>query len=175
MALDTKYRDWNGQEQSIQSWMDNVDRRIASLHHVMLAPGAEPSRIPGDPNRTNLRDAIMDTTAKVVEIQREVGRPAPLPEPLPTDALAPPPSAGTAQPEQQNPPPEPERQPEQRRTPARNITAGALAGAAGTVAAWISSLYGVTLPEPVSAAVVLLLTAVTAWLVPPDQRSSKNA
>jgi hypothetical protein len=31
MALNTKFKDWNGHEQTIESWMNNVDRRLAIL------------------------------------------------------------------------------------------------------------------------------------------------
>lgn len=63
MAFTDTFTDWAGNKQSVKSWMDNVDKRIAQLHHIFLAPGSEPSRIPGDKNRTNLRDAVMDSTA----------------------------------------------------------------------------------------------------------------
>jgi hypothetical protein len=63
MAFGDKFKDWAGNEQDVLSWMNHVDQRLAELHKSFFAPGAEPSRIPGDPNRTNLRDAIMDNTA----------------------------------------------------------------------------------------------------------------
>jgi hypothetical protein len=64
MAFTDSYEDWAGNRQSVKSWMDNVDQRIAGIHHMLFAPGSEASRIPGDENRTNGRDALMDTTAK---------------------------------------------------------------------------------------------------------------
>src|SRR5690606_14092790 len=63
MAFNDSFTDWAGNKQTVKSWMDNVDKRIAQLYHIFLAPGSEPSRIPGDKNRTNLRDAVMDSTA----------------------------------------------------------------------------------------------------------------
>lgn len=63
MAFNDTFTDWAGNKQSVKSWMDNVDRRIAQLYHIFLTPGSEPSRIPGDKNKTNLRDAVMDNTA----------------------------------------------------------------------------------------------------------------
>ncbi|GAA2812725.1 peptidoglycan recognition protein family protein [Saccharopolyspora taberi] len=186
MALDTRYRDWAGNEQTVQSFMDNVDRRLAALEHIFLKPGSEPSRIPGDKNRTNLRDAIMDTTAKVVEIQREIGRPAPWPEPLPSDNLTPPAEPVASQPESPQPQPEgarPEQStdkpkspaPKPSRKPGRTVAAGGAAGAAGTVAVWIASLYGVQMPEPVAAAIALVLTAGMSYLVPSPAPQHREA
>lgn len=63
MAFNDTFKDWAGNQQSVLSWMNNIDKRIAQLHYIFLSPGSEPSRIPGDKNRTNLRDAIMDNTA----------------------------------------------------------------------------------------------------------------
>lgn len=63
MAFTDTFTDWAGNKQSVKSWMDNVDKRIAQLYHIFLTPGSEPSRIPGDKNKTNLRDAVMDSTA----------------------------------------------------------------------------------------------------------------
>ena len=63
MAFGDKYRDWAGNEQTVQSWMDHIDQRLLELWRSFLEPGSEPSRIPGDTNRTNLRDAIMDSTS----------------------------------------------------------------------------------------------------------------
>ena len=63
MGFNDGYRDWAGNDQTVKSWMNNLDKRLAELHSVVLRPGSEPSRIPGDRNRTNLRDAIMDNTS----------------------------------------------------------------------------------------------------------------
>lgn len=63
MAFNDSFTDWAGNKQTVKSWMDNVDKRIAQLYHIFLTPGSEPSRIPGDKNKTNLRDAVMDSTA----------------------------------------------------------------------------------------------------------------
>jgi hypothetical protein len=63
MAFGDKFRDWAGNDQDVLSWMNHVDQRISELHTSFFGPGAEPSRIPGDQNRTNLRDAIMDNTS----------------------------------------------------------------------------------------------------------------
>lgn len=64
MAFNDSYKDWAGNQQSVLSWMNHVDERLAGIHHMLFSPGSEPSRIPGDANRTNGRDALMDTTAK---------------------------------------------------------------------------------------------------------------
>jgi lysozyme len=63
MGFNDHFTDWAGNDQTVQSWMNHLDQRLAELHSIFLAPGAEPSRIPGDPNRTNLRDMIMDAGA----------------------------------------------------------------------------------------------------------------
>ncbi|MFI0465330.1 N-acetylmuramoyl-L-alanine amidase [Saccharopolyspora sp. 5N102] len=163
MALDTKFRDWAGNEQTIQGWMDNVDRRIAALHHVMLVPGSEPSRIPGDSNRTNVRDAVMDVAAKVLGSGSEPP-PAPWPQPIPGST---PEEPVARQPEVPKPEPVPDKPgapaPVPSRKPGRTVAAGA---AAGTVAVWIASLYGIEMPEPVAAAIALALTAGMSYLVP---------
>lgn len=171
MHFDDPYKDWAGHDQTVKSWMDNLDRRLAALHHVFLVPGSEPSRIPGDKNRINLRDAIMDSTAKVVEIQGEMGRPAQWPEPLPSDNPQPPqdipqpPHSPQPKPPDQ-PSPRAETPPKRRVSPGRKVAAGGAAGATGTVAVWIASLYGMQLPEPVVAAITLALTAGMSYLVP---------
>lgn len=63
MGFNDGFKDWNGANQTVLSWMNNMDKRLAQLHGTFLNPGSEPSRIPGDRNRTNLRDAIMDNTS----------------------------------------------------------------------------------------------------------------
>lgn len=63
MAFGDKFTDWAGNSQDVLSWMNHMDQKIAELHSIFLAPGSEPSRIPGDTNMTNLRDAIMDSTS----------------------------------------------------------------------------------------------------------------
>ncbi|GAA4852347.1 peptidoglycan recognition protein family protein [Saccharopolyspora rosea] len=179
LNLDDEFTDWNGTRKTIKGLFDDLDRRLAALHHVFLDPAAEPSRIPGDRNRTNLRDAIMDSTAKILgdaggggAPQPEQVPPVPLPHPVPEpgDTASAPDAAPSRAPAPEAPRNETKPVPPRRRVPERNVTAASLAGAAGTVATWISSLYGVHMPEPVSAAVVLLLTGATAWLVPPARQ-----
>ncbi|WAL67161.1 hypothetical protein ORV05_05055 [Amycolatopsis cynarae] len=63
MQLTDTFVDWAGNAQTVQSWMDHVDQRIAELHAALLA--LQPSRIPGDTNSTTPVDAIMDTVATV--------------------------------------------------------------------------------------------------------------
>lgn len=72
MALDTRFKDWANNDQTVEAWMNHVDRRLAELHHAFLAPGSQASRIPGDKNVTNLRDAVMDSTAWSNITMREV-------------------------------------------------------------------------------------------------------
>lgn len=71
MALDTPFKDWAGNPQTVQSWMDNVDRRLAQLDHDFHG-GDQPSRIPGDTNHTDWGNAIMDTVARVSISKAEV-------------------------------------------------------------------------------------------------------
>ncbi|TDC92464.1 hypothetical protein E1161_13305 [Saccharopolyspora aridisoli] len=170
MQLSDEFTDWAGTKKTVQSLFDDLDRRLASFEHIFLKPGSEPSRIPGDTNRTNLRDAIMDTTARVVELQREAGRPAPWPEPLPSDNLAPPPHPESPETPQSKESggekPDGASEPRPSRKPSRTVAAGGAAGAVGTVAVWIASLYGVQMPEPVAASIVLVLSTVMTYLVP---------
>lgn len=72
MAFHDRFKDWAGNEQTVLGWMNHIDERLARLHHVFLQPGAEPSRIPGDNNRTNLRDMIMDSGSWTNQTLREL-------------------------------------------------------------------------------------------------------
>ncbi len=72
MAFNDGFKDWAGNQQTVQSWMNNMDRRIALLYSAFLSPGTQPSRIPGDKNKTNLRDAIMDSTSWTNQTMRRV-------------------------------------------------------------------------------------------------------
>lgn len=72
MAFNDGFKDWAGNSQTVQSWMNNIDKRIALLYSAILSPGTQPSRIPGDKNKTNLRDAIMDSTSWTNQTMRRV-------------------------------------------------------------------------------------------------------
>lgn len=63
MALDTKFRDSFGNEQTVQSFMVEVMRKLNDLHFPAVVAGSVPSRIPGDKNTTNVFDMIKDSTA----------------------------------------------------------------------------------------------------------------
>lgn len=60
MAFNDSYTDWANNPQTVLSWMNHLDQRLAELHSLFLDPGVLQSRIPGDKNTTNLRDMIMD-------------------------------------------------------------------------------------------------------------------
>lgn len=64
MAFGDQFKDWAGNDQNVLAWMNHVDSRIWEIHNFLFAPGSETSRIPGDQNRTNGKDAIMDTVAR---------------------------------------------------------------------------------------------------------------
>lgn len=64
MAFNDSFKDWAGNKQSVLSWMNHIDKRLWRIDNFLFTPGVEPSRIPGDKNRTNGRDAIMDTVAR---------------------------------------------------------------------------------------------------------------
>jgi len=70
MQLTDSWVDSYGHRQDVQTTLD----RINFLWHTFFDPGAEPSRIPGDTNRTNLRDALMDNTAWTNQILGLVAR-----------------------------------------------------------------------------------------------------
>lgn len=72
MAFTDTFKDWAGNEQTVQSWMDHTDERLTRIDNFLFAPGIEPSRIPGDANKTNGRDAIMDTVARASIAKAEV-------------------------------------------------------------------------------------------------------
>ncbi len=72
MAFNDGFKDWAGNQQTVQSWMNNIDKRLALLYSAFLSPGTQPSRIPGDKNKTNLRDAIMDSTSWTNQTMRRV-------------------------------------------------------------------------------------------------------
>ncbi|MEV5543128.1 N-acetylmuramoyl-L-alanine amidase [Saccharopolyspora shandongensis] len=59
MAFADRFKDWAGNPQTVESWMNNVDRRVAELHHAVL--GLQKSRIPGDSNETNGANLWPDT------------------------------------------------------------------------------------------------------------------
>lgn len=63
MALDTQWMDSYGNRQTVESFMSDIQRKVNDVHWPMVGPGALASRIPGDENTTNLRDAIMDSTS----------------------------------------------------------------------------------------------------------------
>ncbi|WP_338601589.1 N-acetylmuramoyl-L-alanine amidase [Saccharopolyspora sp. SCSIO 74807] len=184
MNLNDEFTDWAGTTKTVQGLFNDLDQRIAALHHVFLKPGAEPSRIPGDKNRTNLRDAIMDTTAKVVgaggETPPQPVPPVPLPTPVPENQPTPEPAPVEPAPVEPVPEAPPAAQaptdtpaPKPSRKPGRTVAAGGAAGAVGTVAVWIASLYGVQMPEPVAASIVLVLSAGMSYFVPDRQEAQQ--
>lgn len=61
MAFNDGFRDWSGNSQTVLSWMNNVDKRMAELHAALL--GLQKSRIPGDQNQTNVVNAVMDAAS----------------------------------------------------------------------------------------------------------------
>ncbi|WP_263251644.1 peptidoglycan recognition protein family protein [Saccharopolyspora rosea] len=58
MAFTDTFTDWAHNRQTVESWMNNVDRRIAELHAAVL--GLQRSRIPGDRNTTNAANLWFD-------------------------------------------------------------------------------------------------------------------
>src|SRR5205807_289572 len=63
MALDTRFTDSFGNEQTVLSWMIDVGRKVNDLHYPAVVPSSVPSRIPGDDNATNVYDMVKDSTA----------------------------------------------------------------------------------------------------------------
>lgn len=59
MALDTSFKDWAGNNQTVQSWMNHVDERLSKLEDALL--GRHASRIEGDANQTNVPDLVFDS------------------------------------------------------------------------------------------------------------------
>lgn len=79
MALDTVWEDSYGNKQNVHGFMRETQRDLNEVRNLvgqltgfLFAPGSEKSRIPGDKNRTNGRDAIMDSTAWANITMREV-------------------------------------------------------------------------------------------------------
>lgn len=77
MALNTGFKDWANNQQTVQSWMNNVDKRLAELHGAVL--GLQQSRIPGDRNKTKAADIWFDeaswsnqTLGRVANIESKV-------------------------------------------------------------------------------------------------------
>lgn len=64
MAFGDRFKDWAGNDQDVLSWMNHMDERLWRIDNFLFGAGVEASRIPGDPNRTNGRDALMDTVAR---------------------------------------------------------------------------------------------------------------
>lgn len=64
MAFNDQFKDWANNDQTVLSWMNHIDERLWRIDNFLFGAGVEPSRIPGDENRTNGRDAIMDTVAR---------------------------------------------------------------------------------------------------------------
>lgn len=64
MAFADRFKDWAGNDQDVLSWMNHMDQRLWRIDNFLFTPGVEPSRIPGDKNRTNGKDAVMDTVAR---------------------------------------------------------------------------------------------------------------
>lgn len=63
MAFNDGFEDWAGNRQTVLSWMNHLDERLARLDHRFNG-GDQPSRIPGDPNTTDWGNGIMDTVAR---------------------------------------------------------------------------------------------------------------
>lgn len=61
MAFNDGFKDWAGNQQSVLSWMNNMDKRMAEMHAALL--GLQKSRIPGDENQTNVVNAVMDAAS----------------------------------------------------------------------------------------------------------------
>lgn len=58
MALDTRFKDWAGNGQTVQSWMNNVDERVYRIERAIN--GLQQSRIPNDKNKTNAANLWFD-------------------------------------------------------------------------------------------------------------------
>lgn len=70
MAFNDGFKDWANNQQTVLSWMNNLDRRVAELHQAVL--GLQKSRIPNDDNETNAANLWPDTANWVNQILRHV-------------------------------------------------------------------------------------------------------
>jgi hypothetical protein len=61
--------------------------------------------------------------------------------------------------------------------PTTSVGATALGGALGTIAVWVISELGLTVPDTVGAAIATVFAIVLGWLVPPSlwSRSKEGA
>lgn len=72
LAFNDTFTTRYGNQLSVADFMAWMDFRVNELYRAVLEPGSQPSRIPGDKNTTNLRDAVMDSTAWSNITMREV-------------------------------------------------------------------------------------------------------
>lgn len=77
MAMDTRYRDWAGNTQTVESWMNHVDERVYRIEQAVN--GIQQSRIPGDKNKTNAANLWFDagswtnqTLGRVASIEKKL-------------------------------------------------------------------------------------------------------
>lgn len=77
MELNSGYKDWAGNPQTVQGTLDHLDSKLTALFNAFFAP-TQKSRIPGDKNSTDLNDALLDTVARVTELQSAIGKPTPV-------------------------------------------------------------------------------------------------
>ena len=72
MAFNDTFTTRYNRQLSVADYMAWTDFRLNEIYRALLEPGSQPSRIPGDKNTTNLRDAVMDSTAWSNITMREV-------------------------------------------------------------------------------------------------------
>lgn len=79
MAFADSFTDWANNKQTVGSWMNNIDKRIAELHGAVL--GLQQSRIPGDKNKTNAANLWFDAGSwtnqalgQIIAIRAELAR-----------------------------------------------------------------------------------------------------